>query len=120
MNEWNGVVESLRRFSEERNWDQFHAPKNLAIALLVETSELLENFQWLTEEQSRVLSDDKLESVGEEIADVQIYLIQLADKLGIDILQAVTRKIEKNAERYPRDKAFGRSDKQPRKTGGGS
>lgn len=113
MKRWNDIVESLRRFSEERNWDQFHAPKNLAAALVVEAAELLENFQWLTEEQSRGLPNDKLESVAEEIADVQIYLIQLADKLGIDVLDAVARKIEKNAARYPVDKTYGSAKKQP-------
>ena len=112
MKEWHDIVESLRRFSEVRNWDQFHAPKNLATALVVEAAELLENFQWLTEEQSHRLPDDKLESVTDEIADVQIYLIQLADKLGIDILKSVTRKMEKNAERYSVDKAYGSAEKQ--------
>lgn len=113
MKEWNDIVESLRRFSEERNWHQFHAPKNLAAALVVEAAELLENFQWLTEEQSHALSDDKLESVASEIADVQIYLIQLADKLGVNVLSEVVQKIEKNAARYPVKRAYGSAEKQP-------
>ena len=113
MKEWNEIVESIRRFSEERNWDQFHAPKNLAAALVVEAAELLENFQWLTEEQSHTLSDEKLESVASEIADVQIYLIQLADKLGVNVLSEVVQKIEKNAARYPVVKAYGSAEKQP-------
>jgi len=113
MKEWNDIVESLRRFSKERSWDQFHAPKNLAAALVVEAAELLENFQWLTEEQSLALSNDKLESVASEIADVQIYLIQLADKLGVNVLSEVVQKIEKNAARYPVERAYGSAEKQP-------
>jgi len=117
MNEWNSIVESLRTFSAERNWTQFHAPKNLAAAVVVEAAELLENFQWLTEEQSRQLPSDKLASVADEIADVQIYLMQLADKLGIDVLESVTQKIRQNAERYSVDKVYGNADKQPQSLG---
>lgn len=113
MNKWTEVVESLRAFSADRNWDQFHVPKNLAAALVVESAELLENFQWMTDQQSRALSDEKLQQVADEIADVQIYLIQLADKLGVDIIGSVVRKIAKNAERYPVEKSYGSADKQP-------
>ncbi len=113
MNQWDEIAVSLRKFSEERNWEQFHAPKNLAAALVVEAAELLEQFQWLNEEQSYKLSADKLDAVQDEIADVQIYLIQLADKLGIDVPASVSAKMEKNAQRYPVEKAFGSSIKQP-------
>jgi NTP pyrophosphatase (non-canonical NTP hydrolase) len=97
----------LRQFAAERDWDQFHSPKNLAAALSVEAAELLEPFQWLTEEQSRNLSPEKREAVRKEIADVLIYLIRLADKLDIDPLQAARDKIVENAAKYPVEKARG-------------
>jgi len=97
----------LREFAADRNWDQFHSPKNLVSALAVEAAELLEPFQWLTEEQSKALSPEKLQAVRKEIADVLIYVIRLADKLDIDILQAARDKIVENATRYPVEKAKG-------------
>ena len=75
----------LREFAAARNWEQFHSPKNLASALSVEAAELLEHFQWLTEEQSRMLDPGKKAAVGQELADVLLYLLQLADKLGLDV-----------------------------------
>lgn len=102
---------TLRRFAEERDWGQFHSPKNLATALSVEAAELLENFQWLTEEQSRNLSPEQREQVGEEIADVLLYLLQLADKLQIDPMDAVKKKLALNAEKYPVERARGTSRK---------
>ena len=98
---------ALRRFAEERNWDQFHTPKNLAMALNVEAGELLEHFQWLTAEQSQNLPADKQAKVAEEIADIQAYLIRIADKLGVDILAAVEQKMRQNAAKYPADKVRG-------------
>jgi NTP pyrophosphatase (non-canonical NTP hydrolase) len=92
----------LRRFAADRDWDQFHSPKNLASALSVEAAELLEPFQWLTEEQSRNLSPEKLLAVQREVADVLIYLVRLADKLDVDLLQAARDKIVENASKYPR------------------
>ena len=77
--------EDLRRFAAEREWDQFHSPKNLAMALSVEAAELLEHFQWLKEEESRLLPQAQLAKVREELADVFLYLIRLADKLGVDL-----------------------------------
>ncbi len=102
---------SLRRFAEERDWEQFHSPKNLAAALSVEAAELLEHFQWLTEEQSRSLSPEQQEQVGEEIADVLLYLLQLADKLQIDPMDAAKKKLALNAEKYPVERARGTSRK---------
>ncbi len=101
MSELTELRDTLRAFAAERDWDQFHSPKNLASALAVEAAELLEPFQWLTEEQSRNLSDKQRTAVIEELADVQIYLIRLADKLQVDLLQAVREKIVRNAEKYP-------------------
>jgi NTP pyrophosphatase (non-canonical NTP hydrolase) len=97
----------LREFAAERDWDQFHSPKNLAMALIVEAAELVEHFQWLTEEQSQTLLPEKLAEVEQEIADIQIYLIRLADKLGVDMEKAVNAKIELNAKKYPADKVRG-------------
>jgi NTP pyrophosphatase (non-canonical NTP hydrolase) len=101
----------LRDFAAVRDWDQFHSPKNLAMALIVEAAELVEHFQWLTEAQSLELAPDKLARVGQEIADIQIYLIRLADKLDIDIEAAVHAKIEDNDRKYPADKVRGSARK---------
>lgn len=103
--------DALRRFAAERDWDQFHSPKNLASALVVEAGELLERFQWLTEEQSRALSAEDKEKVAEEMADVFVYLIRLADKLDLDLLEVARDKIARNAEKYPVDKARGNAKK---------
>ncbi|MBU1565120.1 MAG: nucleotide pyrophosphohydrolase [Proteobacteria bacterium] len=105
------LAKELREFADERDWNQFHSPKNLAMALSVETAELLEHFQWLTEEQSNFLPPEKLEQVGEEIADVLIYLTRLADKLGVDPLKAAFMKIERNREKYPVSKVKGSAKK---------
>ena len=105
------LQKALREFARDRDWEQFHTPKNLATALSVEAAELLEHFQWLTDEQSRTLDDAKRTAVGEELADVLLYLLQLADKLDIDLLQAAERKLRLNAEKYPAERARGRSDK---------
>ena len=97
--EWQ---ERLRLFSEERDWGQFHSPKNLAMALAVEASELLEIFQWLTTEESmQVMDSSEAEHVREEIADVMIYQLRLADVLGVDVEAAVMSKIAANARRHP-------------------
>ena len=102
---------ALREFARERDWEQFHSPKNLAAALSVESAELLEHFQWLTEEQSRSLDVDKRVAVGEELADVLLYLLQLADKLQIDPVEAAQNKLQINASKYPAERARGRADK---------
>lgn len=102
---------ALRQFAAERDWDQFHSPKNLAIALSVETSELLEHFQWMAEADSNHLPPEKLNQVRDEMADVLIYLVRIADKLGIDLLEASSKKLEVNAEKYPVEKARGSAKK---------
>jgi dCTP diphosphatase len=99
--------DTVRQFAAERDWDQFHSPKNLAAALSVEASELLEHFQWLTEEQSKNLSADKIAEVRLEMADVLIYLVRLADKLNVDLIAAASDKVTLNAQKYPADKARG-------------
>lgn len=103
--------DALRKFAEERDWDQFHSPKNLASALAVEAAELLEPFQWLTEEQSKNLTPAQLSAVQEEMADVLLYLIRLADRLDVDLVKAAEQKIEINARRYPVESARGSSKK---------
>lgn len=102
-----------RKFSKERDWDQFHSPKNLATALSVEASELLEIFQWLKDEESqKVMDDPKMgQKVKEEMADVFYYLMRLADKLDIDIEEEFWKKFEKNEMKYPIDKAHGNAKK---------
>jgi dCTP diphosphatase len=97
----------LREFAAERDWDQFHSPKNLAMALIVEAAELVEHFQWLTEDQSQTQPAEKLAEVEQEIADIQIYLVRLADKLGVDMEKAVNAKIELNEKKYPAEKVRG-------------
>lgn len=103
--------DALRRFAAERDWDQFHSPKNLAAALSVEAAELLERFQWLTEDESRTLDPGGLAAVREEMADVMLYLIRLADKLEVDLIAAAREKIALNAGKYPVDRARGSSRK---------
>jgi NTP pyrophosphatase (non-canonical NTP hydrolase) len=111
------VQQQLREFASERDWDQFHSPKNLATALAVEAAELLEPFQWLNEEQSRHLADHPADyaRVEEEIADVMIYLLRLADQLNVDLERAVEKKIHKNAKKYPVALARGNAVKYNRR-----
>lgn len=111
MKDLEDLRQRMREFVADRDWEQFHSPKNLVMAMSVEVSELLEHFQWLTLEQSEALDEAALEEVADEIADVQIYLIRLADRLGIDILEASERKFRKNAEKYPVDLSKGRAKK---------
>lgn len=103
--------DELRRFAAERDWDQFHFPKNLAIALSVEAAELLEHFQWLPDAESAALPVETRAKIGEELADVLLYLIRLADKLNIDLATSAIQKISVNARKYPVDKARGSSKK---------
>jgi len=103
--------DAIRSFAQERDWEQFHTPKNLVMALSVETSELIEYFQWLTPEQSLQLEAQTKTEVGQEIADVLIYLTRLADVLGIDPLQAAFDKIQINAAKYPVEKSRGHNTK---------
>ena len=103
----------LRAFAVAREWESFHTPKNLAAAATVEAGELLEIFQWLTAEESMRLDQDRIQRVREEIADIFIYLLRLADTLGIDILKAAARKIDANEARYPIERARGSAAKAP-------
>lgn len=103
----------LRAFVDERDWDQFHAPKDLALSLTIEAGELLEVFQW-RDPAAAALSDADRRRIADELADVLMYAMLLADKSGIDLLAEADRKLAENAARYPLDKARGRSDKYDR------
>jgi dCTP diphosphatase len=105
------LINKLREFAADRDWEQFHSPKNLSMALAVEIAELLEHFQWLTEEQSRTLDPETIKKVREEIGDVQIYLARLSDQLGISPLEAALDKLEINRQKYPAEKARGKATK---------
>ncbi len=101
----------LREFADARDWEQFHSPKNLAMAMSVEASEVVEHFQWITQEESKQLNPEKLEKVKQEIGDVLIYLIRLSDQLGIDPVEAAKEKMIINEKKYPTDNVKGSSKK---------
>ena len=103
------LIEQIRAFNKERDWEKFHSPKNLAMALNVEVSEIAEHFQWLKEEESKNLPPEKLAEIKDEIGDVMIFLLGLSDKLNIDVLDAAAEKLEKNKKKYPIEKAKGNS-----------
>jgi NTP pyrophosphatase (non-canonical NTP hydrolase) len=105
------LAEHLRQFAAERDWEQFHSPKNLAMALSVEVAEIVEHFQWMTEEQSRELDAAKRQEVEHELADSLIYLVRLADQLGIELLDAAERKLALNEAKYPAERVRGSSRK---------
>jgi NTP pyrophosphatase (non-canonical NTP hydrolase) len=102
---------AIAAFIAERDWEQFHSPKNLAMALSVEVAEVVEHFQWLTEEQSKSLPPEKLAEVREEIGDVMIYLTELAEKLGIDPVESAKTKLEINRQKYPAELVRGKASK---------
>ncbi len=110
-NELSNLKQRLREFTEARDWDQFHSPKNLCMALSAEVAEITEHFQWLTEEQSQNIPAKKLKEVESELADTFIYLVRLADKLNVDLLKVAEEKIDVNEKRYPVEKAKGNAIK---------
>jgi dCTP diphosphatase len=103
------LARRLQRYADARDWNQFHSPKNLATALSVEVAEILEHFQWLTQEESRALREEKLAEIREEIGDVLIYLVRLADVLDIDPMEAALDKLAKNEEKYPAERVRGKA-----------
>ncbi len=111
MSEFDDLKQKISKFVDDRDWDQYHTPKNLCMALIAECGELVEHFQWLSEEQSAELSSEKLEEVSHEIADVFVYLLRLSDKLGIDLVEAVNRKMLLNEAKYPADQVRGSAKK---------
>ena len=109
--DFNTLRDRPKAFAEERDWEQFHSPKNLAMALIVEAAELLEHFQWLSPEQSESLPEDKRREVELEMADIFIYLVRMCERLDVDLLQVVEDKIKINTEKYPAEKVRGSSKK---------
>ncbi|HEX5337781.1 MAG TPA: nucleotide pyrophosphohydrolase [Gallionella sp.] len=103
--------DKLRAFADARDWNQFHSPKNLSMALMVEVAELMEHFQWLTEAQSAALEKRHKAEVADELADVLLYLVRLSDKLGVDLREAALHKLEKNALKYPAGQVRGSAKK---------
>lgn len=98
-------------FSDERDWSQFHSPKNLSMALIVEAAELVEHFQWMQADESDLLTNEKRLQVGDELADILIYTVRLANRLNIDLEKAAQEKMRKNKIKYPIEKSRGRSEK---------
>ncbi len=111
MSELDDLKQKIRKFVDDRDWDQYHTPKNLSMALIAECGELVEHFQWLSDEQSAEISSENLEEISHEIADVFVYLLRLSDKLGIDLVEAVNRKMLLNEAKYPADQVRGSSKK---------
>ncbi|MFC2047925.1 nucleotide pyrophosphohydrolase [Chloroflexota bacterium] len=105
------ISKKVIRFRDERDWKQFHDPKNLSEAICIESGELLEKFLWKTSDQSRTPDKALVHDVKEEVADVMIFLIYLCDTLNIDLLAAVENKLKSNQEKYPKEKARGTSKK---------
>lgn len=105
------LTDALRAFAAERDWDQFHTPKNLAMALAGEAGELLAEYQWLTPQESLALDDQKKQAVADEMGDVLIYLVRLADVAGIDLLEAASAKLQLNRRRYTVEQAMGNAEK---------
>lgn len=101
----------LQVFADERDWNQFHSPKNLSMALIAEAAELIEHFQWLSEEESMSLPAEKLAEVSEELADIFLYLLRISDRLGVDLTAAAKDKMVKNAEKYPANRVKGSAKK---------
>ena len=111
MSELSELIERINGFAAERDWDQYHSPKNLSMALIAEAAELVEHFQWLTEEQSDNLSSDNLAEVRLELADIFVYLLRLSERLGVDLVQAAHHKIGLNEQKYPAEQVKGSSKK---------
>lgn len=110
-NELTKLQHDLAEFASERDWDKFHSPKNLSMAMSVEAGELVEIFQWLTEEESRSLSHKQQLRAEEEIADVFLYLLRIADKLNVDLVKAANEKLAINAKKYPVEEIYGSAKK---------
>jgi NTP pyrophosphatase (non-canonical NTP hydrolase) len=108
---FNDVVKRLEEFRKQRDWEQFHDPKNLAEAISIEASELLEKFLWKNVNESRELPEEKIKDIREEVADIFNFLVYFCLELDIDLFEEVKKKIEKNAKKYPVDKSKGKADK---------
>src|SRR5436189_6327505 len=111
MSDIKDVVQLIKKFRDERDWRQFHNPKNLACSIVIEAAELLQHFQWEKAEEGERQSKDKREQIAEEIGDIAIYLLELADNLDIDLIKAIEDKLRLNSQRYPIAKAEGKATK---------
>ena len=115
MSDQNTTIQELKermaQFVRERDWEQFHTPKNLSMSIAIEAAELMEHFQWLTVEQSKSLDEDALQDISEELADIVIYSLSLSNFLELDLADAIVRKMEKNIRKYPKEKVRGKSYK---------
>ena len=105
------LKERMAQFVRERDWEQFHTPKNLSMSIAIEAAELMEHFQWLTVEQSKSLDDDALQDISEELADIVIYSLSLSNFLELDLAEAIVNKMEKNIRKYPKEKVRGKAHK---------
>ncbi len=105
------IIEKIKKFRDDRDWMQFHDHKNMAIYLVLEATEVLEHFQWKSDEEVRRYSEENKDEIGEELADVAVYLFEMADNLGIDLIDAMDKKIDKNEKKYPVEKAKGNTTK---------
>ena len=111
MSELENLILKIRKFADDRDWDQYHSPKNLTMALIVESAELVEHFQWMTEEQSANVPAETHEQISHELADIFVYLLRLSDKLDIDLIEAANNKMDINGKKYPVEKVRGSSKK---------
>lgn len=111
MSDISDLIQKIKQFRDDRDWMQFHDPKNMAVSIVIEAAELLENFQWKNPEEVKEYVRQHTGEIEEEIADIAIYLFELADNLGIDLAKAMERKLEKNAKKYPAEKARGKHTK---------
>lgn len=105
------IIEKIKEFRDKRDWMQYHDPKNMAVSLIIEASELLEHFQWKTKEEVEEYIKENKESISEEMADIAMYLFEMADNMGIDLPDAMDKKLEKNEEKYPVEKSKGSASK---------
>ena len=111
MNDIKSIIEKIKKFRDDRDWMQFHDHKNMAISIILEASELLEHFQWKTIEEAKEYAKHNHEEIKDEIADVALFLFELADNLGINLIEAMERKLKKNELKYPVEKAKGKHTK---------
>jgi len=111
MSDIKDLIKKIKQFRDDRDWMQFHDPKNMAVSIVIEAAELLENFQWKNRQEVEQYAKQHRGEIEEEIADIAIYLFELADNLGIDLAKAMERKLAKNAKKYPAEKARGKHTK---------
>lgn len=105
MSEIREIIEKIKKFRDDRDWMQFHDPKNMAVSITIEAAELLEHFQWKTKDEVREYIKENKEEISDEIADISMYLFEMADNMGLNLIQAMEKKLKKNELKYPAEKA---------------